>query len=103
MSFSGNRDTEASSSPKSHEIIEGNNGFKPKITKKDSRSGCNLGGTKNSGPYMVTGATDTQRQISEFLTGRVHSHPTLERQESNHNVSLDTTLPAPGLEVLDTP
>ena len=52
---------------------------------------------------MVTGATDTQWQILEFLTGRVHSHPTLERQESNHNVSLDTTLSAPELEWPDTP
>ena len=32
MSFSGNRDTEASSSPKSQEIFEGNNGFKSKST-----------------------------------------------------------------------
>ena len=52
---------------------------------------------------MVTGANDTQRQLSEFLTGRIHSHPILERQESNQNVSLDTTLPAPEPEVPQTP
>ena len=103
MSSSGNRDTEASSSPKCQEIFEGNNGFKSKTTKKDSRSACNLGATRDSSPYMVTGATDTQRQILEFLTGRVHSHPTLEREESKHNVSLDTTLSAPELEWPDTP
>ena len=51
---------------------------------------------------MVTGATDTQRQTPEFLTGRIHSHPNLERQESSHNVSLDTTLPAPEPEVPKT-
>ena len=51
----------------------------------------------------MTGATDTQRQIPEFLTGRIHSHPNLERQESSHNVSLDTTLPAPEPEVPQTP
>ena len=38
MSSSGNRDTEASSSPNSKEIDGGNDGFKSKITKKDSRS-----------------------------------------------------------------
>ena len=52
---------------------------------------------------LVTGATDTQRQIPEILTGRIHSHPKLERQESSHNVSLDTTLPAPEPEVPQTP
>ena len=51
---------------------------------------------------MVTGAIDTQQQIPEFLTGRIHSIPNLERQQSNHNVSLDATLPAPGLEVPET-
>ena len=52
---------------------------------------------------MVTGATDTQRQIPEFLTGRIHSHPNLERQELPQNVSLDTTLPAPEPELPQTP
>ena len=52
---------------------------------------------------MVTGATDTQQQFPEFLTGRIHSIPNLERQQSNHNVSLDTTLPAPEPEVSDIP
>ena len=52
---------------------------------------------------MVTGANDAQQQIPEFLTGRIHSIPNLERQQSNHNVSLDTTLPAPETEVPDVP
>ena len=52
---------------------------------------------------MVTGATDTQRRISEFLTGRIYSNPNLEMQELTHNVSMDTTLPAPEHEVPDTP
>ena len=52
---------------------------------------------------MVTGATDTQQQIPEFLTGRIHSIPNLERQKSNHNISLDTTLPAPEPEQPETP
>ena len=74
MSSSGNRDSEASSSPNSREIIEGRNVFKSKITKKDSRSVCGQRATQDSSPFMMTGATDTQRQIPEFLTGRVHSH-----------------------------
>ena len=52
MSSSGNRDTEASSSPNIQEIIEGNNGFKSEITKKDSRSACDLRATRNTSPYI---------------------------------------------------
>ena len=52
---------------------------------------------------MVRGANEAQQQIPDFLTGRIHSIPNLERQQSNHNVSLDTTLPAPEPEVPDTP
>ena len=44
-------------------------------------------------PYMVTGATDTQQEITESPNGRIHSNPNFERQESAHNISLDTTLP----------
>ena len=51
---------------------------------------------------MVTGAVDTQQQIPEFLTGRIHSIPNLQMQQSNHNVSLDTILPAPDPEVPET-
>ena len=36
ISSSGNRDTEVSSSPNSHVNAEVNNGFRNKITKKDS-------------------------------------------------------------------
>ena len=42
MSSSGNRDTEASLSPNSQEVNERDKGFKTKITKKDSRSACDL-------------------------------------------------------------
>ena len=51
MSSSGNRDTEASSSPNSQENTEKYNGFKTKITKKDSRSACDLRATRDSSPY----------------------------------------------------
>ena len=52
---------------------------------------------------MMTGAIDTQLQTPEFLTEGIHSIPNLERQQSNHNVSLDTTLPAPDPEVPEPP
>ena len=103
MSSSGYRDTEASVSPDSQEIRENTSGLKPKITKKDSWSACDLRDTTGRTCYMVTGATNTQQLIPEFLTGRIHSIPNLERQQSNRNVSLDTTLPAPGPEVPETP
>ena len=103
MSSSGNRDTEASMSRCSQENRENSSGLKSKITKKDSRSVGDLRDTAASSHYMVTGANETQQQIPEFLTGRVHSIPNLERQQSNHKVSLDTTLPAPQPGVPPTP
>ena len=103
MSSSGNRDTEASMSPCSQQNRENPSGLKSKITKKDSRSVGDLRDATASGHYKVTGANETQQQIPEFLTGRIHSIPNLERQQSNHNVSLDTTLPAPEREVPATP
>ena len=51
----------------------------------------------------MTGANEAQQSIPEFLTGRIHSTPNLERQQSNHKVSLDTTLPAPDPEVPEQP
>ena len=51
MSSSGNRDTEASSSPNSQRNREGTTGLKTKISKKDSRSACDLGDTEDHGPY----------------------------------------------------
>ena len=90
----GHRDTEASLSPNSQENRECASGPKIKIAKKDSRSVGDSRETTGHGSYMVTGATDTQPQIPEFLTGRIHSIPNLERQQSTHNISLDTTLPA---------
>ena len=103
MSSMGHRDTEASSSPNSQENRESAPGSKIKIAKKDSRSVGNLRDTMSHGSYMVTGATDTQPQIPEFLTGRIHSIPNLERQQSTHNISLDTTLPAPAPEAPEPP
>ena len=103
MSSSGNRDTEASVSPSSQDNRENPSGLKSKIMKKDSRSVGDLRDTATCGSYMVTGANEAQQQIPEFLTGRIHSIPNLERQQSNHNVSLDTTLPAPDPEAPETP
>ena len=103
MSFSGNRDTEASMSPSSQENRENTLGLLNKLTKKDSRSACDLRDTTGRGSFIVTGATDAQQQIPEILTGRIHSFPNLERQQSNHNVSLDTTLPAPNQKSLKYP
>ena len=99
MSSSGNRDTEASVSPNSQENRECSSGFKSKFAKKDSQSACDLRDIAGRSHYMVTGVNDTQQQIPEFLNGRIHSIPNLERQQSNHIVSLDTTLPAPDPEV----
>ena len=103
MSSSGNRDTEASVSPNSQGNRECSSGFKPKFTKGDSRSVCDSRDTTGRSHYMVTGANETQQPIPEFLTGRIHSIPNLKRQQSNHNVSLDTTLPAPDPEIPQTP
>ena len=95
MSSTGHRNTETSLSPNSQENRKSASGPKIKIAKKDSRSVGGLRDTTGHGSHMVTGAIDTQQQIPEFLTGRIHSIPNLERQQSNHNVSLDATLPAP--------
>ena len=103
MSSTGHRDTEASLSPNSQENRENASGPKIKITKKNSRSVGDLRDATGHGSYMVTGATDTQPQIPEFLTGRIHSIPNLERQQSTHNISLDTTLPAPAPEAPEPP
>ena len=103
MSSSGNRDPEASVSPNSQENRECSSGFKSKFAKKDSQSACDLRDIAGRSHYMVTGANETQQPIPELLTGRIHSIPNLERQQSNHNVSLDTTLPAPDPEVPQTP
>ena len=90
-------------SPNSQENRDNTSGLKTDLTQKDPRFACDLGDTTSRGSYMVAGATDTQQQILEFLTGLIHSIPNLERQQSNHNVSLDTTLPAPEPEVPETP
>ena len=103
MSSTGHRDTESSLSPSSQENRENASGPKIKIAKKDSRSVGDLRDTTGHGSHMVTGATDTQPQIPEFLTRRIHSIPKLERQQSTHNISLDTTLPAPDPATLEPP
>ena len=51
ISSSGNRDNEASSSPNSQENAEMNNGFRNKITKKDSRSTGDIRTPRDSSPY----------------------------------------------------
>ena len=84
-------------------ILKGLMGLNLNLPKRDSRSACDLRNNRDHSPYMVTGATDIQRQIPEFLTGKIHTNPNLERQESTHNVSLDTTLSAPEPEVPETP
>ena len=53
MTSLGNCDTEASLSPNSQENTERNSGFKTKITKKDSRSACDLRATRDSSPYTL--------------------------------------------------
>ena len=60
MSSSGNRDTEASLSPNCQENTEGNSGFKTKITKKDSRSACDLRVPRDSSPYTMDVCGGTQ-------------------------------------------
>ena len=64
-----------------------------RLTKKDSRSACDLREHSDVSPYMVTGATELQQPIPEFLTGRIPSQPDLQRQESTLDTTLDTTLP----------
>ena len=103
MSSTGHKDTEASMSPNSQENRENASGPKIKIATKDSRSVGDLRDTAGCVSYMVRGAIDTQPQIPDFLTGRIHSIPNLERQQSNHNVSLDTILPAPDPEFTEPP
>ena len=95
MSSSGSRDTEASASPNSQENRKRSSGFKSKFAKGDSRSACDLRKKAGRSHYMVTGANEAQEPFPELLTGRIHSIPNLERQQSHHNVLLDTTLPAP--------
>ena len=90
-------------SPNNQENRENASGPKTKIAKKDSRSVGDLRDTTGCGSYMVRGTIETQLQIPEFLTGRIHSISNLERQQSNHNVSLDTTLSVPDPEVPETP
>ena len=51
MSSSGNRDTEASMSPNIQENRENTSGLKTKLTKKDSRSACDLRDTTGRGSY----------------------------------------------------
>ena len=42
---------------------------------------------------MVTGANELQQQIPEVLTGQIHSQSDIQRQESAHDTTMDTTLP----------
>ena len=58
LSFSGNRDTEASVSPNSQETRECSSGSKPRFTKKDSRSACDLRDTMGRGHYISLNFTN---------------------------------------------
>ena len=44
---------------------------------------------------MVTGAFGPQTSIPEFLTGRIHTQPTLSRPASINNIDLKATIPDP--------
>ena len=90
---SGQRDTESVSSKNIQDDRNETTTFKAKITKKDSRSVFDLRDTEDVSPDRVAGVNNTQRSIPVFLTGRIHSRPNLEIQESAHNVSMNTTLP----------
>ena len=74
-----------------------------KFTKKYSMSACGLREDKDFTIYMVTGATDSQHPISEFLTGGNHSQPVLQRQESIHDTTMDTILPVAGIVPVKQP
>ena len=79
MSSSGNIDTEASSSPNSQENTEENSGFKSKVTKKDSRSACDLRAIRDSSPYthrhvFFADAVDGH-QVREHLYFGPKRHP----------------------------
>ena len=64
MSSSGNRDTNASSSPYSQGNADVNNGLKNKITKNDSQSACDLRISRDSSPHsIVDGGTVLQLSI----------------------------------------
>ena len=75
MSSSGNEDTDAISSPNSQENRETNPGLKTKITKKTSRS-------DDQGAYMVTGATDTNGKLLNFLNRMANVLANLHKNQS---------------------
>ena len=54
---SGQRDTESGSSPNNQEDRKGSKGLQTKITKKDSRSACDLRDTEGQSPYRMTPLT----------------------------------------------
>ena len=62
---------------------------------RDFQSHQNLTELHEESPYMVTGAFEPQTSIPEFLTGRIHTQPTLSRQASTKNIDLNTTIPDP--------
>ena len=68
MSSSGNRDTEASSSPNSQGNRENDFGMKTKITKKDSRSACYLRNTETVSSYTVSDVNNESVRISYVRT-----------------------------------
>ena len=73
------------------------------LQNKDSRSACDLRDHTDIVPYMVTGANELQQQVPEILTGQIHSQPDLQRQESAHDSTLDTSLPVAELVTAEQP
>ena len=84
-----------------NEDESGNMWKNTKLTKKDSRSACDLRDHSDTIPYMVTGANELQHPIPEILTGRIHSQPNLQRQESTHDTTLPLAEPVPAEQPQD--
>ena len=64
-----------------------------KYTKKDSVLACDLRDHTVTTRYMMTGANEHLLLILNLLTGRIHSQPDLQGQESTHDTSMDTSQP----------
>ena len=89
MSF-GQRDTDSGTPKNSQAISEKTKGVNIKLTKKDSRSAFDFRDTGDLTPQMVTGATDTQQPIPDFLSGPTRCQQNLQGHASAQNTSLDT-------------
>ena len=61
----------------------------------NSRSRLNFTEPEDECSYMVTGAFQQQTSVTAFLTGWIHTQPTLSRQTSTSTINMNTTLPDP--------